>query len=70
LHDGNGVLIASNDNWKDVQQTDIQGTGLAPSDDAEPAILLDLVPGPYTSVVRGVNDTTGIALVEVYNLQH
>ena len=69
LHDPNGDIVASNDNWKDAQQTDIEGTGLAPSDDAEPAILLDLAPGRYTSIVRGINDTTGIALVEVYNLQ-
>jgi hypothetical protein len=66
LHDGNGALIVSNDNWKDTQQTEIQATGLAPSNDAESAILRTLAPGNYTAIVRGKNNTTGVALVEVY----
>jgi hypothetical protein len=68
LHDGNGVLIASNSNWRDTQEAEISATGLAPSNNLESAILRDLAPGPYTAIVRGLNDTTGIALVEVYNL--
>jgi hypothetical protein len=69
LRDASGALIATNDNWKDTQQTDIQGTNLAPTDDRESAILTNLLGGRYTAIVRGVNNTTGTAVVEVYNLQ-
>jgi hypothetical protein len=69
LHDGNGATIASNDNWKDSQQGDIEATTIPPPNDLESAIVQTLVPGNYTAVVRGVNNGTGIALVEVYNLQ-
>lgn len=68
LHDGNGVLIASNYNWRDTQEAEITATGLAPSNNLESAILRDLAPGAYTAIVRGLNDTTGVALIEVYNL--
>lgn len=68
LHDSSGATIASNNNWKDSQQTEIQNTGLAPTNDAESAILTSLTPGAYTAVVRGDNNTTGVAVVELYNL--
>ena len=69
LHDGNGALIASNDNWKATQQSEIQATGLAPHDDRESAILATLVQGNYTVILRGKNNTTGVGLVEVYKVQ-
>ena len=69
LHDGNGAIIASNDNWKDTQQSAIQATGLAPSDDRESAILTILTKGSYTAILRGKNNTTGIALIEAYKVQ-
>ncbi len=70
VHDGNGALIASNDNWRDdpVQEAGIIATGIPPSNDLESAILIDLVPGNYTAVVRGANNTTGVAVVEAYGL--
>jgi hypothetical protein len=71
LHDGNGTLLASNDNWKDTQQADIQATGLAPPNDKESAILMKnpgLAPGKYTAIVSGKNNTTGVGLVEAYDL--
>lgn len=68
LRDKDGVLITSNDNWKDSQQTEIEATGLAPTNDNESAILATLSPDSYTAIVRGSNDTIGVALVEVYNL--
>jgi len=68
LHDQNGTLTASNDNWKDTQQSEIETTGLAPTDDRESAILQLLAGGPYTAIVRGVGNTTGVGLVEVFNL--
>lgn len=68
LYDGNGTLIASNDNWRDAQQTDITAAGLPPRRDAESAILSTLPPGAYSTIVRGKNGTTGVALVEIYRL--
>jgi hypothetical protein len=69
LFDGQGTRIATNNNWRDSQQTLIQDTGAAPTDDAESAILSDLAPGSYTAVVSGVNGGTGAALIEAYYLQ-
>jgi hypothetical protein len=68
LHDGSGALIALNDNWKDTQQNEVQASGIPPSDDRESAIVQTLKPGNYTAVLRGKNNTTGVALVEVYDL--
>jgi hypothetical protein len=68
LHDGNGTLIGSNDNWKSDQEAAIAATGLAPSSDAEAAILITLAPGGYTAIQSGKDGGTGVGLVEVYNL--
>ena len=69
LHDGNGATIASNDNWMDSpDMQEIIDDGLAPTDDKESAVLAVLVPGAYTAILSGVNGTTGVALVEAYNL--
>lgn len=67
LHDSNGMTIF-NDNWMDNHAAAIQATGLAPTNPRESAILANLVPGPYTAIVRGKNDTAGVALVEVYHV--
>ncbi len=69
LYDGNGALIRSDDDWRDEQEALIQSTGLAPTNDAESAIIRSLGPGNYTAVVRGKDGGTGVALVEIYNLQ-
>jgi len=69
LHDANGGLLGSNDNWKTTQQTEITASGYAPPNDLESALVNTLAPGNYTAIVRGVNNTTGVALVEVYTLQ-
>jgi uncharacterized repeat protein (TIGR03803 family) len=69
LHNGDGDLINSNDNWRSDQEADILATGLQPTQDKESAIVAALDPGLYTAIVRGVNNTTGVALVEVYDLQ-
>jgi len=77
LHDSTGALIASNDNWQHTiiggiitadQVRDIQNSGHAPTDPRESAIIAELPPGNYTAIVRGVNNTTGVGLVEVYDL--
>jgi hypothetical protein len=68
LHDSNGMTLATDDNWKDSQQADIQATTIPPSNDLDSAIVRTLVPGNYTAILRGVNNGTGIGLIEVYNL--
>lgn len=68
LHDSNGAAI-TNDDWRETQESEIIATTIPPHKDREPAILATLAPGSYTAVVRGKNNTTGIGLVEAYNLQ-
>jgi N-acetylneuraminic acid mutarotase len=77
LHNEAGALIASNDNWRQTiiggiimsdQVHDIMGSGHAPTDGRESAVIATLEPGNYTAIVRGVNNTTGVGLVEVYDL--
>lgn len=68
LRDGNGALIEANDDWKSNNQQAIAATGAAPTDDRESAIVRTLAAGSYTALVRGQNNTTGIALVEIYRL--
>jgi hypothetical protein len=68
LHDASGTLLASNDDWRSTQQTAIINTGVAPTRDAESAIVTSLAPGSYTAIVRGANGTTGVAVVEFYQL--
>lgn len=69
LHDASGAIIASNNNWRDTQQAQIQASGLAPTDIHEAAILTTLPAGSFTAIVRGANNTTGVALVEVYGIE-
>jgi hypothetical protein len=73
LRDASGTLVASNDNWKmhsdgSSQQAEIEATGLPPANDLESALLQTFPAGNYTAIVRGVNNTTGIGLVEAYHL--
>ena len=68
LRDANGTLIAINDNWKDLQQAEIEATGLAPSDDREAAMVVTVDPGLYTAVVVGAGGTTGLGFVQFYSL--
>ena len=69
LHNSNGAVIAFNNDWRDTDQVAIEATGIPPGNNKESAIVATLVPGPYTAIVRGLNDTTGVGLVEVYHLQ-
>ena len=79
LHDGAGTLIASNNNWATTiiggiitqnQASDIRNSGYAPNNGLESAIIADLPPGNYTAIVRGVNQTIGVGLIEVYDLNN
>jgi phospholipase/lecithinase/hemolysin len=69
LRDRNGALIASNDDWKSSQENAVAACGIAPSDVRESAIVRSLAAGNYTAIVRGKNDTTGVALIEAYRIQ-
>jgi N-acetylneuraminic acid mutarotase len=77
LYNASGVLIGSNDNWQTTiiggvitsnQVSDIQNSGHVPTNANESAIIANLAPGNYTAIVSGVSTTTGVALVEVYDL--
>lgn len=70
LHDLNGVLIDSNDNWMDDPNMQlVSDAGLAPGDPNESALYKILPSGEYTAIVSGAGDTSGVALVETYNLE-
>jgi IgA Peptidase M64 len=68
LYNSSGTRIAGDNDWKDTQEVAIQASGLSPKDTREAAIMSVLPPGAYTAIVRGNNNTSGVALVEVYNL--
>ena len=68
LHDKSDAIIGSNDDWRTTQETAIEMTGTAPTDDRESALIMTLDPGRYTAIVLGKNGTTGTALVEAYDL--
>ena len=69
LYDGQGTLLASNDNWQDTQADDIEATGLAPANEFESAILITLPRGAYTAVLTPVGGAAhGVALAELYKI--
>jgi len=69
LNRGDGSLVMVNDNWKNTQQAEITGAGLAPSNDREAALIATLPAGNYTAIVSGKNGGTGVTLAEVYDLE-
>jgi len=68
VFDSKGKVLWNNNNWKDSQQAEIEATGLEPTNDLESAIVQALEPGKYTAILSGRNSTSGIGLVEVYDL--
>ena len=68
LVNSSGTVIRSNNNWKDSQRSEIEAAGLAPNYDQEAALVETVAPGAYTAIVRGNGRTTGVGLVEVYNI--
>jgi hypothetical protein len=68
LHGPGSFPTVTNDNWRDTQESQIQAAGLAPTQNLEPAIWATLPPGAYTAILRGRNNITGTALVEIYDL--
>jgi len=69
LHGPGTFPTITNNNWRDTQEQEIQQTGIPPTNDLESAIVIHLDPGAYTAIVRGNGNTSGVALVEVYNLE-
>jgi K319-like protein len=69
LYDASGNLLMNNNDWQQTQAQALRDANLAPSNDLEAAILATLAPGAYTAIMRGNGNTTGIGLVEVYDLQ-
>lgn len=70
LHGPGGFATIVDNNWGDdlAQQALILATGLAPTNSLDSAIYATLNPGAYTAVVKGNNNATGVALIEVYDL--
>jgi hypothetical protein len=68
LHGPGAFAAITNNNWRDDQEQEIQATGIPPTDDSESAIIATLAPGAYTAIVRGNGNTSGVALVEIYDL--
>ena len=70
LHGPGGFVTITNDNWRDdpVQELAIIATGIPPSNNLESAIDVTLLPGAYTFIVSGKNNTTGVGLIEAYDL--
>jgi hypothetical protein len=68
LHGPGSFATITNDNWRDTQEQEIQDTGIPPTNDLESAIVTTLAPGSYTGIVLGRNSTSGVGLIEVYDL--
>ena len=68
LHGPSGFATITNNNWRDTQEDEIQATGIPPTNDLESAIVVTLNPGAYSAIVRGNGNTSGVALIEIYDL--
>jgi hypothetical protein len=69
LRDGNGSLMVSNNDWQDdpVSASELIAAGLAPTNDLESGIATTLPPGTYTALLAGLNNSTGVGLIEIYD---
>jgi hypothetical protein len=70
LHGSGAFATITNNNWRDTQENEVQATGIPPTNDLESAIVATLTPGAYTAILTGNGGTSGVALVEVYDLNH
>jgi hypothetical protein len=68
LHGPGSFATRTNNNWRDSQETEIEATGLAPTNDLESALIVTLPPGAYTAILRGNGSGVGVGLVEVFDL--
>lgn len=69
LYNSSNQLTGFNDNWRESQETEIINSGVPPQNDRESALVATLAPGSHTVVVRGKNNTSGIGVVEAYDLE-
>ena len=69
LRDGNGALLRTNNDWQDdpAQAAELTGAGLAPTNQLESGIAMTLPPGLYTALLAGLNNGSGVGVVEVYD---
>jgi hypothetical protein len=67
LRSSSGALLQKNDDWRDDQESQIQGTVYQPSDDRESVMIATLNPGAYTALLTGKDGSTGVGLVEIYD---
>ena len=68
LHGPGTFATITNDDWRQTQEAEIQATGIPPANNLESAIVATLAPGAYTAIVKGNGNTSGVGLVEVYDL--
>jgi hypothetical protein len=68
LHGPGSFQTITNDNWRDTQEAQIKASGIPPTNDLESAIDITLPPGNYTGIIFGKGGSTGIGLIEVYDL--
>ncbi|MEO7599853.1 MAG: DUF1800 family protein, partial [Opitutus sp.] len=70
LHDSTGATIASNDNWSPLDASTMTTVGAfaLPAGSKDAALVRTLAPGAYSAVVTGVGKTTGISLIEIYEI--
>jgi hypothetical protein len=68
LHGPGAFVTITNDNWRQTQEAEIQATGIPPTNNLESAIVMTLAPGSYTAIIKGIGNTSGVALVEAYDL--
>jgi hypothetical protein len=69
LRDGNGTLVIANNDWQDnpAQAAQLTAAGLAPTNQLESGIAATLPPGPYTALLAGLNEGSGVGLLEIYD---
>ncbi|PYJ09679.1 MAG: hypothetical protein DMF06_09270, partial [Verrucomicrobia bacterium] len=69
VRDSNGAVVLGNNNWQDnaAQAAELTAAGLAPTDALESGLAVSLSPGLYTALLAGLNNGTGVGLVEVYD---
>ena len=68
LRAADGSLLFRNDNWRESQQSEVDATGIPPAHELESALVAKLPQGAYTAILTGRDNTTGVGLIELYDL--
>jgi hypothetical protein len=66
-------IVATSDDWRGTTAlkaayASVGAFPFASDDSKDAAIVIELPPGGYTATITGKNSTTGVALIEVYEL--